>query len=770
MPSLLDPTLLRGQQPGDDPTGIQTLLAGIGSALSGGVAAPNDPNTSMASFLAAANTLANAGAPTLGPPPTTAQAILGALGNARGAAVQTGILPYLQERAQQQLESQQLDYQQKLFNFQRHYNYMNLLKQGVGASATDTGGAPAVPAPGAAPAAPSGDIASLADVQALPDATRVPFIQVAARIGMPPDEAANYARILMAESQGLHIDPKTNQVTKSSKGASGVAQVMPQTFLDMAGAHDDVTGSVADLMPNLLAGAHYFHDQVVANKGDLRNATIAYNAGPQNLTDYLAGNRTLPAETTDYLARVRPGGVQVADASGRVVGQPGAPPPPGGSGGSPDDPLVPDLLNPGLRVPRSVELAAQGAGRGAATDPMAAHAAVIKDYVEKRALQGNFAPTGVPGVQINRTTGQTEVAPAGVTSLSPITPAERTSMFPQIPSWQDIVVTRDPSGRITDYKLPEMGPEPIKPISDAQAQKPAEDGGAGASYRPGTAYGVGARTGLVKPIQIERGAGIPDATEGGAPTPGQLQKQQQVFQQTQELENQVVHSPVYTQWAQGAQRFDAVIASLNQHNRVGDQAAIESLAKVFDPSAVVTEGKLQMAASYGGVAQQLQNALGKITGESGLPDNVRQQIVDLATAEMKTRDAAVLGQIARSRASAKAKGLNPDNVVPLFQTTILGKGDAEARNAPKGVELAPPVRLENGQFVRGEPTERSGTVPVSTPERLGGMSPQGLAALVNDIKTNPRYGSQEQRQLHLDAVQAEINRRPKGQPPAGGGG
>jgi hypothetical protein len=218
-----------------------------------------------------------------------------------------------------------------------------------------------------------------------------------------------------------------------------------------------------------------------------------------------------------------------------------------------------------------------------------------------------------------------------------------------------------------------------------------------------------------------------------------------------------VHSPIYTQWAQGAQRFDAVLASLNQRTRVGDQAAIESLAKVFDPGAVVTEGKLQMAASYGGVQQQLQNALGKLTGESGLPDNVRQQIVDLATAEMKTRDAAVLGQIDRSRASAKAKGLNPDNVMPLFQTTALTKADSEARNAAKGVQLAPPVTLQNGQFVRGEPSQTSGAnvLPVPSAADFARMGAEGLKAIIADGQAHPeRYG-----QAYRTALGAELQRR-----------
>jgi hypothetical protein len=764
MPSLLDPTLLRGQQPGDDPTGIQTLLSGIGSALSGGVAQPNDPNTSMAAILAAGNALANAGAPTLGPPPTTAQAILGALGGARNAAVQTGILPYMQERAQQQLESQNLDYQTKLFDFNRRINAMHLLQGG--ASAATTGDAPAVPAaPGAQP---SGDIASLADVQALPDATRVPFIQVATRIGMPAAEAATYARILMAESGGLHLDPKTNQVMTSKKGASGVAQVMPQTFIDMAQAHDDVTGSVADLMPNLLAGAHFFHDQVTANNGDLRNATIAYNAGPKTLTDYLAGNRVLPAETTDYLARVRPGFVQVADASGRTGGAPGAPAPSGAPTGA--DALVPVLGMPGLQVPRSIELAARSSAMQAA-DPGAAYTAAIKDYVEKRALAPHIVPGPVPGTGFNTTTGAVEPSATGTQYQDAPTPAERKSMFPNVPAWQDIVVTRDgTSGRIVGHTFPSAGPEKEIPISDADAQKPVEQGGAGESYRPGTAYARGDRTQLVKPIQIERGAGIPDATEGAPLTPGQLQRQQQTFQQTQELENQVVHSPIYTLWAQGSQKYDAVFTSLNQRTRAGDQAAIESLAKVFDPTAVVTEGKLQMASTFGGVQQQLQNILGKITGESGLPDNVRQQIGNLADAEMKTRDVAVLRQIERSRASAGTRpGINPDNVVPLFQATALGAGDAEARNAPKGVKFAEPYTFKNGQFVRGEaPAATSGAnvLPVPSSSQLAGMTKEGLGAIIADMKANPtRYGPE-----HHQAIEAEIRRRLPQQPAQGGGG
>ncbi len=766
MPSLLDPTLLRGQQPGDDPTGIQTLLAGIGSALSGGVAAPNDPNTSMASFLAAANTLANAGAPTLGPPPTTAQAILGALGNARGAAVQTGILPYLQERAQQQLESQQLDYQQKLFNFQRQYNYMNLLKQGVGVSATDTGGAPAVPAPGAAPAQPSGDIASLPDVQRLPDATRVPAIQAMTAANMSPAEAAQYARMLIAESGGNHIDPKTGEVIKNYRGsgATGVAQVMPGTFSDMVKAHG-IQGAITDLVPNLTAGANYFHDQVVANNGDLRNGTIAYSMGPTGLSEYLAGRRVLPAETTDYLAQTRAPGVQVADASGRIGGAPTAPAPPGGSGGPPDDPLVPDLLTPGLRVPRSVELAAQAAGRGAATDPMAAHAAVIKDYVEKKALMPIYRPGVLPGTQVT-SQGQTEASPTGTVTLRAPTADERKTMFPNVASWQDILLKTDQVGNITGYEFPNMGEEQFKPITDEQARKSTSEGGAGGSYRTGQGYVQGTRSGLVKPIQMERGAGPPVAGAPGEPTVMTPQQQQATdFLASKAQADQRISN---FQLQLGYVGRIANVAADPTRTATDDMAVLAAFEKFNNPTAALSREGQDLVLTTGGPEQRIQTVLAKLTGDRFLTPDVVQHIIDTLNTESEGARAGFTVASNNYRRQAKARGVDPDLVTPDPDEMVRDyqaqwKQSIDRLRAGKGV---------GGQTAvpQAAPTERSGTmpaVPVPTPAQLGGMTTSGLAGLVTDMKNNPtRYGPE-----HHQAIQTEIDRRKAlAQPPAGGGG
>lgn len=800
MPSLL------GNNP--DPTGLISLL---GSAVSGGAATPDQPAASQASFLAAANALANAGAPTFGPAPTTAQAILQALGAGRSAAIQTNILPYIQQQAQlsqaaaqQALQNEQLDYQVKAFNFQRQQDYLNLVKGGVaaGAGAGDTTAAPP----------PSGaDIANLPDVQALPDQTRAPAIAVMTSLGMSPAEASQYARMLMTESAGLHIDPKTGGVlmNRQGSGATGVAQLMPGTFDTQAKLHN-IQGSITDLIPNLTAGANYFHDQVIANGGDLRNATIAYNLGPTGLQKVLTGQETLPAETQDYLAKTRapmsnqvnvasagapgpapppsagaanlpvppvpppdvpvgnlglvrhpdgsvgtPGGgfrgppvappAPVATAAAGPAPLPvppvppagatpsGAPPPGAGPflgttvaqpvtspGPTPPAPapaparaaaapppaqpageaMVRDVLS-GTMVPLSVEQAAIAAGRASMTDPMAAHAAVIADYVQKQQTIPHYQPTGTPGVQRTQF-GETTAAPGGTTVEVAPTPAERKALFPNVPAWQDIILKKDQNGSIVGHEFPDMGPAPMQPVSDADAQKPVEQGGAGNAYQPGAVYWRNTRTGQIQPMPMERQAAGPQGVgPPGQPvmTPNQIAIQNQEFQQAQTLQQEITHGPLYTQWALGDQRFNAVFAGLNQGTRAGDEAALLSLAKIFDPSAVVNEGRLQVASTYGGIAQQLTNAWGKITGESGLPDDVRQQIGNLAIAEQSTRDAAVLAQINRTRANAQANGIDPLRVMPRFDATALTADSPEAQNAPAGVKFAQPKVFQNGKWV-----------------------------------------------------------------------
>jgi hypothetical protein len=89
----------------------------------------------------------------------------------------------------------------------------------------------------------------------------------------------------------------------SRVGAMGLMQVMPSTYAGLAqryGFGDDPYHPY----DNIMAGAAYIREMY-----DLYGSPAflaAYNAGPRRLEDYLWGNRGLPNETRNYVARIGP--------------------------------------------------------------------------------------------------------------------------------------------------------------------------------------------------------------------------------------------------------------------------------------------------------------------------------------------------------------------------------------------------------------------------------------------------------------------------------
>jgi len=736
---------------------IASLLAPI---VSGGAITPRGGNllsdqdvaSALPAFLAFGARLAQAGAPTLGPPTSMATALTGGLDAGYNAARQQSMMPMLQAAAAREAAAQDLDLQQRQFEFDRSKALWNMTSQFMGPGGDNfqlappgttgqggTGGTGAVPGPGAAaaPSAPAGPggmpagaagaataIAQLPDVQSLPDTVRVPMIQVAAERGMSLEEAAQWARMVKAESNGVHIDPKTGAPLTSSKGALGAGQVMPATFAEMAQKYG-IQGNISDLMPNLQASANYFHEGVVDNAGNLNAATIRYNAGPKGLAAYQA-NGQLPAETADFLTKTQapppPGatGTYYDASSGRSIpinappqfAGPGAPSgPPAGQPGQPAnvpavapssgaDPMVIDPLTHSV-VPRSIAQAALSALRGAEVKQpgsgLAAGTAVITDYQQKRAQLPSYAP-GAPGVQTETRTGQSSDAPLGATVASPLTDAERQQFVPNALPSTSYVGQRYTSGPMAGRIKGDIQALPIgEAPTVASPLTPEEDAAIGPHKLPGVDY-VGKR--YTSGPNAGQLASIEPLNPRGANLP---------FQNTMELNNQVEASTPWKLWAAGSGRYDAVMASLNEGTRAGDRAAVESLAKVFDPNVEVSGSALHASGQYGGVPQILQEAWGALAGSSGLPDDVRQQIASLATAEMKTRDQAVLGQIERTRALA-GPFVDPKNVVPLFRPQALTAADLEGQPAPAGVQFPQPFAWNPGtrKFVRGAPGSSPG--------------------------------------------------------------
>ena len=109
--------------------------------------------------------------------------------------------------------------------------------------------------------------------------------QSAAENGLPVEF---FARVIWQES-------RFNAFAVSNKGAQGIAQFMPRTA-DARGLADPFEPIEA-----LHHAASYLHD-LMAQFGNLGLAAAGYNAGPGRVSAWLAGKRTLPGETRNYVA------------------------------------------------------------------------------------------------------------------------------------------------------------------------------------------------------------------------------------------------------------------------------------------------------------------------------------------------------------------------------------------------------------------------------------------------------------------------------------
>ena len=109
----------------------------------------------------------------------------------------------------------------------------------------------------------------------------------AAENGLPVEF---FARVIWQES-------RFNARAVSRAGAQGIAQFMPRTA-DWRGLADPF-----DPIGALHHSASYLRD--LRNRfGNLGLAAAGYNAGPGRVSEWLAGHRTLPSETRNYVAIV----------------------------------------------------------------------------------------------------------------------------------------------------------------------------------------------------------------------------------------------------------------------------------------------------------------------------------------------------------------------------------------------------------------------------------------------------------------------------------
>jgi soluble lytic murein transglycosylase-like protein len=101
----------------------------------------------------------------------------------------------------------------------------------------------------------------------------------------------------------MHVESAGRPHTVSPKGAMGLMQIMPKTWTELRERYR-LGGDPYDPRTNILAGAAYLRE--LHDRYGAPGFLAAYNAGPGRYDRHLATGRTLPAETSAYVAKLTP--------------------------------------------------------------------------------------------------------------------------------------------------------------------------------------------------------------------------------------------------------------------------------------------------------------------------------------------------------------------------------------------------------------------------------------------------------------------------------
>jgi hypothetical protein len=99
----------------------------------------------------------------------------------------------------------------------------------------------------------------------------------------------------------IEVESAGNAQAKSPRGALGLMQIMPESFLELSAAYD-LGIDPFDPHDNIVAGTAYL--RAMLDRFGSEGFLAAYNAGPHRYQVHLVTGRPLPKETRAYVAKL----------------------------------------------------------------------------------------------------------------------------------------------------------------------------------------------------------------------------------------------------------------------------------------------------------------------------------------------------------------------------------------------------------------------------------------------------------------------------------
>lgn len=154
--------------------------------------------------------------------------------------------------------------------------------------------------------------------------------------------------------------------------------------------------------------------------------------------------------------------------------------------------------------------------------------------------------------------------------------------------------------------------------------------------------------------------------------------------------------------------IDRVVNNPGEVNRIAtDQAVITSFNKILDPGSVVREGEYDRTQQNQAIVERAKGAIKKLgTGGTTLTQKDLIEIRDTAKAMAELRRQILNKKLEKIRGLAQRRGLNPDEVAPLFEPIGGGAASEQAPTTQMGITGGAGQPASVNDFFKSNPALR----------------------------------------------------------------